>query len=79
MEPAPGAVVYDEEKRGVKHIDQIDTNAASVDLSDGGEFSPEEQKHIIQRVDRRLIVTCGFMYCVSLLDRTNLGAAVVAG
>lgn len=43
------------------------------------EFSPAEQKAIIHRIDRRLVVTCGFMYCISLMDRTNTSAAVIAG
>lgn len=43
------------------------------------EFTPEEQKRIIRRIDRRLIVTCGIMYCISLMDRTNLSAAAIAG
>ena len=43
------------------------------------EFTPEEQKKIIRRIDRRLVLTLGFMYCVSLMDRTNLGIASVAG
>lgn len=42
-------------------------------------FSPEEQKKIIRRVDIRLVVTMGCLFIVSLLDRTNLGAASVAG
>ncbi|KAK0725386.1 major facilitator superfamily domain-containing protein [Lasiosphaeris hirsuta] len=42
-------------------------------------FTPEEQKAIIRRVDRRLVLTIGAMYCVSLMDRTNLGAANIAG
>lgn len=42
-------------------------------------FTPEQQKKIIRRVDRRLVLTLGFMYCVSLMDRTNLGIADVAG
>lgn len=42
-------------------------------------FTPEEQKKIIRRVDKRLVLTLGFLYCVSLMDRTNLGIAVVAG
>ena len=42
-------------------------------------FTPEQQKKIIWRIDCRLVLTCGFMYCVSLMDRTNLGIAVVAG
>lgn len=42
-------------------------------------FSEKEQKSIIWRIDRRLILTLGGMYCVSLMDRTNLGIAAVAG
>ena len=39
----------------------------------------DEQKKIMRRVDYRLIPICGFMYCVSLLDRTNLSNAAIAG
>jgi hypothetical protein len=41
--------------------------------------SEEEQKSIVRRIDARLVVTLGCLYCISLLDRTNLGAASVAG
>jgi len=60
----------DAETRGVKH------EVAHVE--DFG-FTPEEQKKIIRRIDRRLVVTVGLMYCVSLMDRTNLGSANIAG
>lgn len=62
-------------------VDQIDDNAAYHTDSHilDHEFTPAEQKRIIQRIDRRLVTTVGFMYCVSLMDRTNLGAAVIAG
>jgi MFS family permease len=43
------------------------------------EFSPREQKKIIHRIDRRLVVTVGVLYCISLMDRTNLSAAAIAG
>jgi len=33
-------------------------------------FTQSEQKKIIRRIDRRLVTTLGFMYCVSLMDRT---------
>ncbi|KAJ5788498.1 hypothetical protein N7457_003488 [Penicillium paradoxum] len=42
-------------------------------------FSPDEQKKLIRRIDIRLVLTLGCLYCISLLDRTNLGAASVAG
>ncbi|KAH7111233.1 major facilitator superfamily domain-containing protein [Dactylonectria macrodidyma] len=42
-------------------------------------FSDEEQKRIIRRIDCRLIPIVGLMYCVSLIDRTNVAAASIAG
>lgn len=42
-------------------------------------FSEKEQKAIIRHIDRRLVVTVGALYCVSLMDRTNLSAANIAG
>jgi hypothetical protein len=43
------------------------------------EFTPEEQGKIIRRVDFRLVTTLGILYCCSLMDRTNLGSANIAG
>ena len=64
-------------------IEQTHTNttANSDKLNDRriDAFTPEEQTKIIRRIDRRLVLTLGFLYCVSLMDRTNTGIAVVAG
>jgi sugar phosphate permease len=68
---------YADEKGGIQEIERVDsetTNQAHINA-----FTPEEQKKIIRKVDLRLIPTLGFMYCVSLMDRTNLGVAMVAG
>ncbi|KAH9881011.1 hypothetical protein J1614_001504 [Plenodomus biglobosus] len=66
------------EKGNTTAIERIKTdssgNAAAIN-----QFTPEEQKRIVRKVDLRLIPTLGFMYCVSLMDRTNLGVAMVAG
>lgn len=43
------------------------------------EFSEAEQKKIIHRIDRRLVLVVGVLYCISLMDRTNLSAASLAG
>jgi hypothetical protein len=48
-------------------------------LSDDEEYTPLEQRKIVHRVDRRLVLTCGVMYCISLMDRINLGQAAIAG
>lgn len=42
-------------------------------------WSLQEQARILRKVDVRLIPICGLMYCVSLLDRTNLSNAAIAG
>jgi len=69
---------YADEKGVMNEIERVDsddsTNQACIDA-----FTPEEQKKIIRKVDLRLIPTLGCMYCVSLMDRTNLGVAMVAG
>jgi hypothetical protein len=43
------------------------------------EFTEAEQRKIIHRIDRRLVLTVGVLYCISLMDRTNLSAANIAG
>lgn len=42
-------------------------------------YTAEEIRKIVRKVDIRLIPLCGLMYCVSLLDRTNLSNAAIAG
>jgi hypothetical protein len=72
----------------MRHDDMLEKRPVSlrenVDGSQDGsayecEFSEREQKKIIHRIDRRLVVTVGVLYCISLMDRTNLSAAAIAG
>ncbi|EEY16872.1 conserved hypothetical protein [Verticillium alfalfae VaMs.102] len=39
-----------------------------------GPLTHAAYRKLVHKIDRRLITTCGFMYCVSLVDRTNLGS-----
>jgi hypothetical protein len=67
----------DPEKIGTEHIERTiseESNDAHI-----SEFTPMQQKRIIRRVDFRLVTTLGFLYMCSLMDRTNLGAANIAG
>lgn len=48
-------------------------------LDDDPVYSHQEQRKIIQRIDFRLIVMLGFLHCVCLIDRGNLGTAAIAG
>ncbi|KAH7378567.1 major facilitator superfamily domain-containing protein [Cadophora sp. MPI-SDFR-AT-0126] len=52
---------------------------SEVDLGLSMGFSEEEQMRIKRRVDWRLIPIVGLTYCVSLIDRTNVAAASIAG
>lgn len=74
-----------QEKVGIDMVEKLDSEKgtgnglpAPIAPEDFG-FTPEEEKKIIRHVDRRLVLTVGAMYCISLMDRTNLGAANIAG
>jgi hypothetical protein len=43
------------------------------------EYTEKEKSRILRKIDLRLVVVVGIMYCVSLMDRTNLGNAKTAG
>lgn len=51
----------------------------TVDTDEDDEFTYEEQRKIVHRIDRRLVVILGLMYCVSLIDRGNMPNAAIAG
>jgi sugar phosphate permease len=64
------------EKLDAQHLEENGSDDWSREET---EFTPKEQSKIIHRVDRRLVTTTGFMYCISLMDRTNLSNAAIAG
>jgi len=66
---------------GVAHLERTESDDSVVSANQAAidALTPEEQKKLIWRIDVRLVLTLGFMYCVSLMDRTNTGVAVVAG
>lgn len=67
----------DEKPTTVDNIEDIEHVTPPLDEDE--EFTPEEQKKIIRRVDLRLVTMTGLAYCISLMDRTNLSMAAVAG
>jgi hypothetical protein len=58
---------------------RIEDIAGKSPSEDEDEFTAEEKKKIIRRVDLRLVTMTGLAYCISLMDRTNLSMAAVAG
>ncbi|KAI0857214.1 major facilitator superfamily domain-containing protein [Xylaria cubensis] len=67
--------------KGAYSADQVEKiERAQLSIPDGeDEFTEREARKIVHKIDRRLLVTIGFMYCVSLIDRTNISAAAIAG
>ncbi|KAK1142413.1 hypothetical protein N8T08_007965 [Aspergillus melleus] len=59
--------------------DNSNQKIPNVNIDEDSEFTPQEQRKIIHRVDRRLIVILGVLHTVSLIDRGNIGGAAVAG
>ncbi|KAF9894571.1 hypothetical protein FE257_006456 [Aspergillus nanangensis] len=50
-----------------------------LDLDVDEEYTYDEQRKIIHRIDRRLVSIAGIGYCISLMDRTNVSTASIAG
>jgi len=67
---------YTDHVSGDRELRGVESRVPRVEDFD---FTPDEQRKIMRRIDRRLVVTVGLMYCVSLMDRTNLGSANIAG
>lgn len=49
------------------------------DVDDDEEFSVPEQRKIIHKVDRRLLILLGLIQAISFIDRANVSNAAVAG
>ncbi|CAI6084580.1 unnamed protein product [Clonostachys chloroleuca] len=60
-------------------VQHVDGTVSSDTTPDDHGFTPDEQRRIVRRIDRRLVVTLGVLYCISLMDRTNMSAANIAG
>ncbi len=74
--------VEDAEKQNHVHDEDFLKHAETNDETNDPritQFTHSEQRKIVHRIDRRLTVTLGVMYCISLMDRTNLSAANIAG
>ena len=71
---------YDHKKyHSAAYQENVVTHGSNQSDQEIEHFTPAEQKKIIRRSDLRLALILGFMYCVSLMDKTNLGSAAVAG
>ncbi|KAK7415768.1 hypothetical protein QQX98_005681 [Neonectria punicea] len=80
---SPRASLHDDEAVATQYDEKIDSSSHVEDTEAGGlphsTLSIADQKKTIRRVDLRLLPILGIMYSISLIDRTNLGLALVAG
>ncbi|KAH7176816.1 major facilitator superfamily domain-containing protein [Dactylonectria macrodidyma] len=70
-----GAVQFDEKIDQSTHVEDTEAGNGVPTYN----LSVADQKKTIRRVDWRLLPILGIMYSISLIDRTNLGLALVAG
>lgn len=73
-------------KEDVAHLERAEDttpgvlpNTSGENLDDDPIYTRTEQRKIIHRVDRRLITIAGTIYMNSLMDRSNLPNAGIAG
>lgn len=62
-----------------KHTDADSLSQKGPVADDENGLPHAEQKKVMRRVDLRLLMTCGLMYSISLMDRSNIAFAAVAG
>ncbi|EGX95820.1 phthalate transporter [Cordyceps militaris CM01] len=77
---AKNAAVVEKDQADVSHLEK---NGSLRDDGASGDghitLTEEQERSIIWRIDRRLVLTVGALYCVSLMDRVNMSAANIAG
>ncbi|KAM3535908.1 hypothetical protein ARSEF1564_010337, partial [Beauveria bassiana] len=80
QESMPSGTPPEKEAPDVFHLEKHASGLADGDSSgDHVVFTEQQQRGIMKRIDRRLVLTVGALYCVSLMDRVNMSAANIAG
>ncbi|KAK6378855.1 hypothetical protein LTS17_006558 [Exophiala oligosperma] len=64
---------------GGDHIENSDKVSKADNDGEDEEYTVKEQRKIIHKIDRRLLVILGAMQAVSFLDRANMSNANIAG
>ena len=74
---------HEEEKENKNNttleLHEARTSSEATSTSYEHAFTTKEQKHIIRRIDLRVVVLLGAMYAVSLIDRSQIGLAMITG
>lgn len=65
---------------GIKDGVEADAQNATVDkIEDQAQYSAKELHGILRRIDLRVVPALGLMFGISLMDRSNISAAIIAG
>lgn len=57
----------------------FDEKRSSVASSDGPDYTPDEERRLLRKIDWRLMPGLTLLYLLSFLDRTNVGNAKLGG
>ncbi|KAL6710422.1 hypothetical protein ACN47E_009368 [Coniothyrium glycines] len=72
--PAP-QIEHDEDDEATRSM-----RRASADSVQSYElYTPDEDKAVLKKLDRKLVLFMALLYCLSFLDRSNIGNARIAG
>ncbi|OBT67940.1 hypothetical protein VE03_02507 [Pseudogymnoascus sp. 23342-1-I1] len=66
-------------EKNIQQIEAMNANQGAIREDEDLGISDAEGRKIIHKIDRRLISALGLMFGISLMDRTNLGSANIAG
>lgn len=71
----------DTTKGGISHVEISSSRGemASFEVDNRFEFTNEEEKKVVFKIDCFLLITIFWMYLLSYMDRTNIGNAKVGG
>jgi hypothetical protein len=73
--------MVDNKDRLDAHIEKADPDldGSSQEAADTRDWTPEEERKLVWRIDLRVFPFLCFVFGLSLLDRTNISAAYIAG
>lgn len=63
----------------VRHLDLKPLESIRNDTGDAFGLTPEKSRHLIRRIDLRLLPTLCILYALAYMDRTNISNAKIAG
>ncbi|KAL6719088.1 hypothetical protein ACLMJK_003323 [Lecanora helva] len=77
--PSRGFDAYDEADHEVSHQSLGSRRVSVSTVQSFMLYTPDEEKNVIRKFDRRLVLFVASLYMLSFLDRSNIGNARIAG